>query len=140
LLEASAFTTTSQLDKPANGIAIGDQEDIPNISDEGWRLTGQYQGPVGQSELSLHASLGYTGESFLAIGEPFGFSQGKFLDTSMGARADFGRWGLSLDVENLGNSRANRFSYGNPFRLLEGNQRTPLRPRTVRIGIDARFR
>jgi iron complex outermembrane receptor protein len=48
---------------------------------------------------------------------------------------------FSLDVENLLDSRANRFSFGNPFSVAGGTQRTPLRPRTVRIGIgiDAQF-
>jgi len=138
-LEASGFLSTSHLDRPQPEFAAADEKDLPNIADSGWRLATRYEGWIGETQLAIDASVGYVGKSYLAVGAPFEFSQGDYLDTVLGGRADFGRWGLSIDVENLLDSRANRFSYGNPFSLASGKQRTPLRPRTVRIGVDARF-
>ena len=44
-----------------------------------------------------------------------------------------------MDVANLFDVRGNRFAFGNPFGLETRNQLTPLRPRTVRVGIDVAF-
>jgi iron complex outermembrane receptor protein len=138
-LELSAFYTTSRLDRPASEFEASVERNLPNVADSGSRLTGRFERWIGDARISLDASVGYIGTSYLGVGAPFDVSQGNYFDTAMGARAEFGRWGLSLDIQNVLDSRANRFSYGNPFSVADGNQRTPLRPRTVRIGIDARF-
>ncbi len=138
-LEASAFLNSSALDRPSPAFADALENDLPNVADSGWKISGRFEPWLGETSLSVDAAIGYVGKSQLAIGAPFDRSQGKYLYTSLGARADFGGWGLSIDAENLLDSRANRFSYGNPFSLAAGEQRTPLRPRTIRIGVDARF-
>ncbi len=136
--EFSGFYTTSHL-RPTSEFEGDVERNLPNIADSGSRLTGRFERWFGDAKITLDGSVGYIGTSYLGIGAPFDISQGDYFDTAIGARADFGRWGLSLDIENLLDSRANRFSYGNPFSVADGHQRTPLRPRTVRIGIDARF-
>jgi len=50
-----------------------------------------------------------------------------------------GPYAISLDVTNLLDTHGNRFSFGNPFGVTRGDQRTPLQPRTVRLGFHARF-
>lgn len=137
--EFSGFYTTSDLDRPTPEFESDVKRNLPNIADSGSRLTGRFERWIGDAKITLDGSVGYIGTSYLGIGAPFDISQGDYFDTAIGVRADFGRWGLSLDIENLLDSRANRFSYGNPFSVADGHQRTPLRPRTVRIGIDARF-
>ena len=138
-LELSGFRTTSYLDRPAPEFEADVEGNLPNVADSGWRLAGRFEPWIANTKISLEGSVGYIGTSDLGVSAPFDIPQGDYLDTAIGARADFGRWGLSLEIDNLLDSRANRFSYGNPFSVAEGNQRTPLRPRTVRIGIDARF-
>ncbi|MBI1403880.1 MAG: TonB-dependent receptor [Porphyrobacter sp.] len=139
VVEASGFLAASHLDRAAAGFETARERDLPNISDSGWRLTTRVAPRIGGVRLTLDGTIGYVGTSYLGIGAPFDLPQGDYLDTALGARAEFGGWGLSVDVENLTDSRANRFSYGNPFSVARGDQRTPLRPRTVRIGIDATF-
>lgn len=137
--ELSGFHTTSHLDRPKSAFAADVEGKLPNVADGGGRLTGRFERWIKGRKISIDGSVGYIGTSYLGVSAPFDIPQGDYLDTAIGARADFGRWGLSLDVENLLNGRANRFSYGNPFSVADGHQRTPLRPRKVRIGIDARF-
>jgi hypothetical protein len=79
------------------------------------------------------------GRSHLGIGAPVDLLQGGFVEGQVGGRLDFGRFGLSLDVDNVGDARGNLFSFGNPFSVASGLQTTPLRPRTVRVGLDAAF-
>lgn len=139
-LELSGFHAVSHLDSATTPDFDGETEtNLPNVADSGWRFTGRFEPWIADTKITLDGSVGYIGTSYLGPSDPFDIPQGDYLDTAIGARADFGRWGLSLAIENLFDSRANRFSYGNPFSVAEGNQRTPLRPRTVRIGIDARF-
>jgi iron complex outermembrane recepter protein len=138
-LELSGFYTTSHLDRPASGFETDVEGGLPNIADSGGRLTGRFEPWIADTKITLYGTVGYIGTSYLGVSAPFDLSQGDYVEAAIGARAEFGRWGLSLDIDNLLDSRANRFSYGNPFSVADGNQRTPLRPRTVRIGIDARF-
>ncbi len=138
-LEVSGFHAASHLTRTAPASEDEVEGNLPNVADSGWRLTGRFEPWIADTKIALVGSAGYVGTSYLGVSAPFDISQGDYIDTNIGARADFGRWGLSVDIENLLDSRANRFSYGNPFSVGNGNQRTPLRPRTVRIGIDARF-
>jgi outer membrane receptor protein involved in Fe transport len=138
-LELDGFLSTSHLDNPAPAFASSGESDLPNIADSGWRFSAAYAAMLGRADLKLDASVGYIGNSYLAIGQPFERTQGDYLDTSLGGRLGFGNWGLSLDIDNIFDSRANRFSFGNPFALEREDQRTPLRPRTIRIGVDAAF-
>lgn len=138
-LEASGFLTTSLLNRPAPAFADLEEGDLPNIADSGGRISASYGADIGGAKLRLDGTVGYIGVSFLGIGQAFEREQGKYFDTGLGGRIDFGSWGIALDVDNLFDSRANRFAFGNPFTLFDEDQRTPLRPRTIRLGIDATF-
>ncbi|MDG2005229.1 MAG: TonB-dependent receptor [Novosphingobium sp.] len=138
-LDASGFINNSNLDRPAPQFLADEDRDLPNIADLGWKLSAVARKDLGRATLSGQSTLRYVGRSSLAIGEPFNLSQGGFYELSMGTRIGFGPWGLSIDVQNLLDADGNRFSYGNPFSVAGGQQTTPLRPRTVRIGIDAHF-
>jgi outer membrane receptor protein involved in Fe transport len=135
----SGFHTTGKLDRPTPEFETEVEGNLPNVADSGWRLTGRFEPRIADTLITVDGSLGYIGTSYLGVRAPFDLPQGDYLEAALAARADFGSWGLSLDIENLTDSRGNRFSYGNPFSVAEGNQRTPLRPRTVRVGIDAKF-
>jgi len=137
--QLSAFNATSRLDRPAAEFQSEAEGNLPNVAESGGRLSTRFERRIADAKITLDGSIGYIGTSYLGVRAPFDISQGDYVDTAVGARAEFGRWGVSLDVDNLLDSRANRFSYGNPFTVAEGHQRTPLRPRTIRIGIDARF-
>lgn len=138
-LEVSAFNTSSKLDRVTTGTEADVDGNLPNVAESGWRVTARFEPWIADTKITLDGSVGYIGTSYLGARAPFDLSQGDYVDAAVGARVDFGRWGVSVDIENLMDSRANRFSYGNPFSVADGNQRTPLRPRTVRIGIDAKF-
>ena len=93
----------------------------------------------GGAELLLDGSLRYVGRSQLGVGAPLDVPQRNFLEGALGGRLAFGRYGVWLDVTNVGDARRNRFAFGNPFGLMQRDQITPLRPRSIRLGIDARF-
>lgn len=138
-IDASGFVTASNLSELAPDYASVRNRDLPNIADAGWRLAATYDHDLGRAHLWLDAAVRYNGNSRLAVREPFDLPQGGFYDASIGGRLALGNLGFSLDFSNLFDSRANTFAFGNPFSLAGGTQTTPLRPRSVRFGIDATF-
>ncbi|WP_334184917.1 TonB-dependent receptor [Novosphingobium sp.] len=138
-LEAAGFLNSSSLSHPAPGFDNTEDRDLPNVADEGWRTAAKFTHAVGRANLTLDTALRYVGHSKLAILAPFALGQGRYYDLSMGGRLGFERWGLSLDFANVLNDRGNTFAFGNPFSVTGGRQQTPMRPRSIRIGIDAQF-
>jgi iron complex outermembrane receptor protein len=138
--DASAFLSDSALDSPGSAFATADERSLPNIPEAGARAGVRAERRLGPAAtLGLDASVRYVGRSKLGIGPPLDASQGGYAAADVGVRLWLGRTGLSLDVENAADGRGNRFSYGNPFTVAARMQTTPLRPRTVRLGIDLPF-
>jgi len=139
-LEATAFFNDSDLNQFDSAVPAGARGDFPNVADTGARGAIRFETRLGaNATLSLSSSLRYVGKSRLGLGAPLNLRQGGYSVGDAGLRLAFGRTGISLDVRNIGNARGNQFSLGNPFSVAEGNQITPLRPRTVRLGIDRAF-
>lgn len=136
LLSASIFFNDSYLD----GTDSTEPTTLPNIPHKGGRVAAQWRTTLARNIiLTGNASLRVVGESGLGAGLQSTVSQGNYVVAALGARMDFGRFGLSLDVANLGDARSNTFAFGNPFSLNRQDQITPLRPRTIRLGLDMRF-
>ena len=76
-----------------------------------------------------------SGRSNLGTAAPLILEQGEYAEAGLSASLESKTWQFSLDAANLTNERGNSFSYGNPFTVFNGNQITPLRPRTVRLGV-----
>jgi outer membrane receptor protein involved in Fe transport len=139
-LDAAAFLNASSLTDPAPAFAAADETDLPNVAAAGGRIGANFRAELADSAvLSVDGAINYVGSSQLGIGAPLDVKQGGYFDSQIGARIDLGGLGISVDVANLLDVRGNRFAFGNPFGLEARNQVTPLRPRTIRIGIDAAF-
>jgi hypothetical protein len=113
--------------------------EIPNIARFAGRIGFDYRRPVGGDlELTAQGWAGYIGRSRLGVGPELGALQGDYVDTGLTMRVGRETLGLTLSVTNLTDAEGNRFALGTPF-AVGRDQITPLRPRTVRIGIDASF-
>ncbi len=64
--------------------------------------------------------------------------QGDYLDSGLLVRVGNERVGGTLSITNLADSEGNRFALGTPFAVMR-EQVTPLRPRTIRLGVDFSF-
>lgn len=138
-LDASGFLASSSLSKPAPDFAGAQDRDLPNIADEGWRVAARHEADLGVATMTLDAALRYVGSSKLAIRPPYDLPQGRYYDLTAGVRLARGAIGLSLDLDNLLDSKTNTFAFGNPFSVARGVQSTPLRPRSLRLGVDMVF-
>ena len=120
--------------------ASSSRQALPNIPRDGIRIGSAWRFELARDvTLTSEATAHYVGRSYLGATPPLDVTQGQYLVSGIGARIDFARFGISLDISNIGDARANTFAFGNPFGLSRQNQVTPLRPRTVRLGFDARF-
>jgi len=112
--------------------------EIPNVAKFAGRAGIDYQTPISDNlDLRVAASIRYIGRSRLGLGPVLGERQGDYLDTALTARVGRDGFGVTIGVTNLTDSIGNRFALGTPFDTTR--QITPLRPRTIRIGLDASF-
>jgi len=138
-LSASAFLNDSKLVSPEPAFATFGRQTLPNVARSGGRLAAQWHRQMALGELSAETSVRYVGKSALGVGPLLDIAQGNYWVEDADVRLDFGRFTLSLNLDNVGDVRANTFAFGNPFGLTLRNQMTPLQPRTLRLGIDSRF-
>lgn len=82
-------------------------------------------------------TIDYVGRSVLGTGDLLDVSQGDYATASLTAGARWRNLDVSLGLDNVTDVRANRFAFGNPFGLANRTQATPLRPRSLRLGIAA---
>jgi iron complex outermembrane recepter protein len=140
-LEASTFLNSSRLTTQFSpAFANPSETDFPNIADIGGRVAATYDADIARNTtLTINTSVRYVGKSTLGIGKMLDIPQGKYADAAVDMRIAYKNFGFVLGVTNLFNVKGNRFSLGNPFGVSDRLQETPLRPRTIRIGIDAAF-
>jgi len=93
----------------------------------------------GGHEFRADLHMRYVGKSRLGVGPTLDIPYGNFFDTGATAAMAFGRIETSLTVDNLLDTRGNRFAIGNPFAIQPRDESTPLRPRTVRVGLSTSF-
>lgn len=142
-IEAGATWNRSKVDKPPLALLARTMQ-VPNIAHLsgrmglGWTHEIGSWGNLADLRLTANGWASYVGRSRLGIGPELGEQQGEYLDSGLDLRIGNERYGVTLAGSNLANSRGNRFSLGTPFGTGR-DQTTPLRPRTVRLGLDARF-
>ncbi len=142
-LDGSFIYNDSKLSRPAQFLRAlsyeGESLSLPNVANLGGRLALDYRMALAQDmSLHLNGAARYVGKSRLGVGPILGQTQGDYVDTSLTASITRAPVQYSLSLTNLLDSNGNRFSLGTPFDL-RSDYYTPLRPRTLRIGIDFAF-
>ncbi|HKY81225.1 MAG TPA: TonB-dependent receptor [Sphingobium sp.] len=142
-LDGSIIYNDSRLSRPTDYVRMlsyaGQSLTLPNVANLGARLAADYHAQLGNDMgLRLSGSARYVGKSRLGVGPILGRTQGDYVDTALTACLSRGPLQLSFALTNLFDSSGNRFSLGTPFNL-RGDYTTPLRPQTLRIGLDLAF-
>jgi outer membrane receptor protein involved in Fe transport len=145
-VELAAVLNDSSITKAGDAVILGGpvavpgKAPLPNVARVNGRLAADYRTSIPRRfDLTFSAAARYTGKSILGIGGFLEEKQGDWLDLSLGVRAEGARHAFTLDLTNLLDSVGNRFAVGSPYRLVQQRQITPLRPRTLRAGWEARF-
>ncbi len=130
----------SRVTNPDPGIIIVEKAPLPNVPDLKLRAGVDYRRPLGRlGDLTLSGWANYVGKSTLGIGAILGREQGDFFDLGLEARLGRPRRFLYLRATNLTDSIGNRFALGSVFTVVSEDQITPLRPRTIRLGVHVGF-
>ena len=139
-LSGGLFANDSLLTDAQPSVNGKQSQDLPNVPHLGFSGRAEYRWPIGRGwEINLIGSTRYTGHSRLGPRPNLYIQQGNYLLTNASARLGNARWGISVQADNLLDTRDNSFALGDPFGVSAGRQIVPPRPRTIRIGFDARF-
>ncbi|WP_300975478.1 TonB-dependent receptor [Sphingomonas sp. LHG3406-1] len=112
---------------------------IPNIARVAGRGAIHYRRNIGNgNSLQLNLYGRYVGASRLGIGPRLGERQGDYFDSGLLAKLNGGQRTVTFSLINLTDSVGNRFTFGAPVQTGT-DQLTPLRPRTVRVGLEWAF-
>jgi iron complex outermembrane recepter protein len=110
---------------------------VPNVANFSGRAGVNYRQPFyGDGYLVFAASSRYVGKSRLGIGPVLGAEQGGYLQTNLGLKWERSQSDFFLNISNLFNAVGNRYALGTPFALPDGDEFTPLRPRTIMVGFN----
>ncbi len=121
------------------GSALSPITQVPNVAQFSARLGFDYRRKFDFGlELKMQGWARYVGQSRLGVGPELGDLQGDYLDTGLTLRLGRDRFGATLGITNLADTEGNRFALGTPF-AVGREQITPLRPLTIRLGLDAIF-
>lgn len=133
-LDGDGLFTHSSIVHPEPGYEREGGNDLPDTPKASARLSLSWLPPIGASKtFGLSATMRYQGHSRFGAGPLFGINQAGYATGDLAATIVKGRFRVRTAIENVPNSRGNRFAVGNPFQLRLDDQYTPLRPRTVRV-------
>lgn len=139
-LSGALFMNDSQLTYAEPGVTSNESQEIPNVPHVGLSGRVHYRHALrGPWQIDLDASGRYTGHSRLGTKPNLYIQQGDYVQSNASARIGTAQWGISLQMDNLLDQHGNTFALGNPFDVAAGQQYVPQRPRTIRLGVDARF-
>lgn len=137
-LAAGATWQDARLIRNALGIAVEDRR-LPVIPEYTLRGSLQKRFEIGSAKASLRAALRYTGPARLSFDPALDRPMGRLLDSSIEGQLELGRFRILACIDNLFDASANRFAFGNPFRLANMAQYIPQRPRSVTVSIARSF-
>jgi iron complex outermembrane recepter protein len=138
--DGAFFYNHAILDTAETGFGGAAERRLPNVAKAGGRLAAAWERPIADNlKLKLNSTVRYVGASRLGTTPSLILEQGEYAQVDASAGIDAGAWRITLDATNVLNVSGNSFSYGNPFSVALGQQITPLRPRTLRLGVLVGF-
>jgi outer membrane receptor protein involved in Fe transport len=139
-LTASGFLLGSRLDAPPSITEQGGANNLPNVVRNGAAVALDYQGLLaGECPWQAGLRVQHVGPSLLGVGPILDRPQGDYTTVGVGGGVRFGTADLMLNLSNLLNYRGDVFAVGTPLAALIEKDVTPLRPRTVRLGVRKNF-
>ncbi|CAN5311223.1 TonB-dependent receptor [soil metagenome] len=128
-----------QITSPSTNFDSKGDSGLPGVPGFSANLSATWREPLSNGlSATANGSLAYVGRSSLTFDAPERLRMGDYLTGTFSIGLDGDTWGLSAFVDNPLDSRANTFSFGDPFRLAEGGAVTPLRPRTIGFSLHLR--
>ena len=112
---------------------------LPGVPYDMGAFDVRYRWRLGAYEAETSAQVSYVGRSYLTFDGGLGNAMGGYASGRLAAALRGQTWRVSAYLDNLADERGNTFAFGNPFSRARATQATPLRPRTVGVGVERRF-
>lgn len=125
----------SRLEKPEPGLPLRDDLSLPVVPTVKAHLGAGLAGQLGKGDFRVGARLSFVGPARLSLDPALNRRIKDRTTVAMDAGYASGGWAFALRVDNLFNSRADTFGYGNPFSISTTRQITPQCPRSVGVTI-----
>jgi len=134
-LVAGGVLQSALLSKPAQGFVASDDRRLPTIPGITGRLALARSIAIGPWDGKVRGTVNYVGHARLSFDPGLDRSMGNYALLGLDASMKRGAWTFGLSVDNLLDSSADSFAYGNPFLLSTMRQFTPLRPREASLSV-----
>jgi len=112
---------------------------LPGVPYEMGAADIRYRWQVGRFEAETSAQVAYVGRSYLTFDGGLGNVMGGYASGRVAAALSTPAWRFTAFMDNVADERGNTFAYGNPFSRARATQATPLRPRTIGVGVSRGF-
>ncbi len=139
-LKAAALLNNPEVTRLDENFAARIDAGLPGVPKISFSVAADYRRPLTADwTLRLQGQAAYTGASHLTFDGDENHRMGDYVTARLTASLESERWTLDAYVDNPADRTANSFTFGNPFRLAQDRQVTPLRPRTVGVRLTSRF-
>jgi outer membrane receptor protein involved in Fe transport len=134
-LALGATYIDADLVRDATGEKLDDRR-MPVTPDLALRALAQYRFDLGAWVATTGVQVNYIGNSRLSFDPSLDHKMGDYATVALNAIFSRPYMAISLKVDNLLDVKGDSFAFGNPFSIANGEQYTPLRPRTFSISIS----
>jgi iron complex outermembrane receptor protein len=139
LVRANFLLEDPQITRAANVFPARRDIGLPGVPRAMGAADVRYRWRIGPFDAETSAQISYVGRSFLTFDGGTGNAMGGYASARVAAALSRAAWRMTAYVDNVGDERGNTFAFGNPFSRARFTQATPLRPRTVGIGVERSF-
>jgi iron complex outermembrane receptor protein len=136
-LTGGLLVQSAQLDT-VRTISIEDRR-LPTVPQAAARLKFDRRFRVGHWDGQATLGLRFSGATHLSFDPAFDRRTSAHGTIDAAVQISRDGWNANLVGDNLTNSKADTFAFGNPFRARIDPQRTPTRPRTIGLSISRNF-
>ena len=99
----------------------------------------RYRWRIGRFDAETSAQVAYVGRSYLTFDGGSANAMGGYASGRIAGALSASGWRATVYIDNVSDERGNTFAFGNPFSRARATQATPLRPRTVGVGLARGF-
>lgn len=133
------LSTTAQHGRLNSTVAGVPNPRLPVLPDLAARAQLGWSGTLGDWQLGGYVSGNFWSSTRLGFDPLLPLTSPDRFIMNAGVSAGIDGWRAVLSLSNLLDTRRDSFAFGNPFTYRLGEQRSPIRPRTIVVRIDRSF-
>jgi len=115
-------------------------QSLPGVPQDALSLIASYHRPIlRNAELNLIGEISYIGKSRVTFDPVSAPTMGGYSRAKLIAELSTSRWNAQVYITNPTNEAGDTFAFGNPFSFSQGQQATPMRPRTIGVSVSSNF-